>query len=144
MNARVYNFDPTLAPAGKNVVVVQFETEYEYWNKLKQEPEKYKAEKDRIVEDIIAGLNQRFHGISAQIEMRDVATPVTVGTLYGKLAGQLRGMDVQQPVFHFIREEDPPRSRQLLHGGAVGQSRRRYAHRGYVRQPHDTVYLQEG
>jgi phytoene dehydrogenase-like protein len=91
MNVRVYNFDPTLSPAGKNVLIVQFNTEYEYWKKLSQEPERYKAEKDRIADQVIAGLNQRFPGIAAQIEMRDVATPVTWERYTGNWQGSYEG-----------------------------------------------------
>ncbi len=91
MNVRAYNFDPTLSPAGKNVVVVQWETDYEYWSKLRQEPERYKAEKDRIADDVIDRLNRRFPGIAAQVEMRDVATPITWERYTGNWRGAYEG-----------------------------------------------------
>ena len=77
MNVLIYNFDPTLAPPGKSLVVVQYPTNYDYWHTLRQDIARYQAEKDRIANDIIAGLEQRFPGISGQVEMRDVATPLT-------------------------------------------------------------------
>jgi phytoene dehydrogenase-like protein len=89
--ARVYNFDPTLSPQGKNVLIVQYTTDYEYWQKLRQEPERYKAEKGRICDDVIAGLEQRFPGITAQIEMRDVATPMTWERYTGNWRGSYEG-----------------------------------------------------
>jgi phytoene dehydrogenase-like protein len=91
MNIRVYNFDPTLSPPGKNIAVVQFDTDYEYWKKLKEDPVKYKAEKERTCNDVIAGLEQRFPGISAQVEMRDVATPATWERYTGNWQGSYEG-----------------------------------------------------
>lgn len=73
----IYNFDPTLAPAGKTVVKVMFPSDYDYWKKLKQDPERYKAEKEQIADQVIALLDQRFPGLASQVEMCDVATPMT-------------------------------------------------------------------
>lgn len=41
MCVRIYNFDPSLAPAGKTVMKVYFVSDLEYWKKLKQAPERY-------------------------------------------------------------------------------------------------------
>jgi phytoene dehydrogenase-like protein len=91
LNARVYNFDPTLSPPGKNVVVVQWETDYDYWSKLKQEPARYQAEKERIADEVIDRLNRRFPGFAAQVEMRDVATPLTWERYTGNWRGSYEG-----------------------------------------------------
>jgi phytoene dehydrogenase-like protein len=91
LNLLVYNFDPTLSPPGKNVAVVAFDTEYDYWKKLKEDPEKYKAEKERIYSDVIDRLEQRFPGISTQVEMHDVATPVTWERYTGNWRGSYEG-----------------------------------------------------
>lgn len=91
LNLLVYKFDPTLSPPGKNVAVVSYETEYDYWKKLSEDPEKYKAEKERIYNDVIAGLEQRFPGIGAQVEMHDVATPVTWERYTGNWRGSYEG-----------------------------------------------------
>ncbi len=77
LGVHVYNFDPSLAPEGKTVLKVLLNTDYEYWKKLKQDPERYKAEKEQIADQVIALLDQRFPGLTAQVEMRDVATPMT-------------------------------------------------------------------
>jgi phytoene dehydrogenase-like protein len=87
----VYNFDPTLAPAGKTVIVVSYATDYDYWNELRQDPVRYKAEKERIATEVIAGLEQKFPGISSQVEMRDVATPVTWERYTGNWRGAYEG-----------------------------------------------------
>jgi phytoene dehydrogenase-like protein len=91
INLLVYKFDPTLSPEGKNVARVAYGTDYDYWEKLRQEPERYKAEKDRIADDVIAGLEQRFPGITAQVEMRDVATPMTWERYTGNWRGSYEG-----------------------------------------------------
>jgi phytoene dehydrogenase-like protein len=87
----IYNFDPTLAPAGKTVLKVQFNTDYDYWKKLRQEPERYKAEKERIADQVVALLDQRFPGLGAQVEMRDVATPITWERYTGNWRGSYEG-----------------------------------------------------
>ena len=38
---------------------------------------RHKAEKERIAGDVIAGLEERFPGITAQVEMKDLATPIS-------------------------------------------------------------------
>jgi phytoene dehydrogenase-like protein len=77
LGVHVYNYDPGAAPAGKTVLKVLLNADYEYWKKLKQDPERYKAEKEKIAEQVIGLLEQRFPGLATQVEMRDVATPMT-------------------------------------------------------------------
>lgn len=91
MNILVYKWDPSLAPAGKNLAIVSYGTDYDYWEKLYQDTAKYKAEKERIYKDVLAGLEERFPGISAQIEMHDVATPMTWVRYTGNWRGSYEG-----------------------------------------------------
>ena len=77
LSVQIYNFDPSLAPPGKTFVRVMFTSDYDYWKKLKQEPEQYKAEKELIADKVVAALDRRFPGLASQVEMRDVATPIT-------------------------------------------------------------------
>jgi phytoene dehydrogenase-like protein len=92
INVRIYNFDATLAPKGKNLVVVQYQTmDNNYWQALRQDAARYREEKDRVANDIIAGLEQRFPGISGQVEMRDVATPITWEHYTGNWQGAYAG-----------------------------------------------------
>ena len=79
LDIEVYNFDDTLAPKGKTVIKVMLEASYAHWQSLLQtDSARYKEEKQRIAAIILALLEQRFPGISAQVEMTDVATPVTI------------------------------------------------------------------
>jgi len=87
----IYNFDPSLAPAGKTVLKVMLDSNYEYWAKLKQDPERYKAEKEQIADKVIALLDRRYPGLAAQVEMRDVATPMTFERYTGNWQGSYMG-----------------------------------------------------
>jgi phytoene dehydrogenase-like protein len=91
LNLNHYSFDPTLAPPGKNVVVVAFQTNYDCWKKLRENPAAYNAEKEKIADEVIAGLEERFPGITTQIEMRDVATPITWERYTGNWRGAYEG-----------------------------------------------------
>lgn len=83
-----YSYDPTMAPSGKSSVTVHIpKTSYEYWSELHKDPERYKAEKLRLADAVIARLNERFPGIAEQVEAADVATPVT----YERYTGNWRG-----------------------------------------------------
>jgi phytoene dehydrogenase-like protein len=77
LGVEIYNFDSTLAPPGKTVIDVKFYADYDYWKDLRQNPERYKEEKEKIANQAIGLLDQRFPGLARQIEMRDVATPIT-------------------------------------------------------------------
>jgi phytoene dehydrogenase-like protein len=91
LNVLTYSYDPSLAPEGKTVLKVQFDTDYDYWEKLYQDPERYKAEKERIADDVVDRLDKRFPGLASQVEMRDVATPVTWVRYTGNWRGSYEG-----------------------------------------------------
>lgn len=91
LSVQIYNFDPTLSPAGKTVVRAWFKSDYNYWKELQQDPEVYKAEKEEIADQVVALLARRFPGLSAQVEMRDVATPMTWERYTGNWQGSFEG-----------------------------------------------------
>ena len=91
MSVQIYNFDPTLAPVGKTLMRVMYPCDYKYWKKLRQNPNRYKSEKENIAEEVIASLNQRFPGLTAQVEMIDVATPITFEHYTGNWKGSFQG-----------------------------------------------------
>jgi len=72
-----FAYDPTLAPPGKTVVTVLYPSDLDWWGTLGYKSEAYEAEKGRILETTIAQLEQFLPGISAQVEVSDVATPFT-------------------------------------------------------------------
>ena len=94
--AQIYNFDHTLAPQGKTLVRVMLNTDYDYWEQLYKDPERYKAEKEQIEDMVISLLDKRFPGLANQVEMCDIATPMTwvryTGNWRGAYEGWMRDM----------------------------------------------------
>lgn len=88
---QIYNFDPTLAPAGKTFMRVYFATDYAYWKELGQDPVGYEAEKEKIAENVIASLDRRFPGLASKVEMWDVSTPLTFERYTGNWQGTFLG-----------------------------------------------------
>lgn len=91
LGVRHYCYDPTLAPPGKSVVVVAFTSNYAYWKALAQDRERYEAEKKDIALKVIAQLEQRYPGITGQVEVVDVATPLTYERYTGNWQGSMEG-----------------------------------------------------
>jgi len=87
----VYNFDPSLAPKGKTVLKFMINTEWEYWSELYKDRERYKAEKERLANELLSILDKRYPGLSGQVEMTDVATPMTWVRYTGNWKGSYEG-----------------------------------------------------
>jgi len=84
-----YYFDHTMAPAGKTVLVMRFESPWDLWKNLSGE--EYKAEKVAIERDARVILEQHYPGISSKIEVVDVATPITDVNYTGVWKGSYEG-----------------------------------------------------
>jgi phytoene dehydrogenase-like protein len=93
------NFDPTLAPPGKTVVKVLFPADYSYWKSLGQDRARYEREKEKIADQIIALLDQRYPGLAGQVEMRDVASPLTWERYTGNWQGSMEGWLMTRETF---------------------------------------------
>jgi phytoene dehydrogenase-like protein len=52
-------------------------TSFAYWEDLRRTPDRYREEKHRIAESVISLLEKRFPGLRQDIEVVDVATPMT-------------------------------------------------------------------
>lgn len=87
----IFNQDPTLAPAGKTSLVVMMPSSYDYWKELAQDRAAYEEKKDQVGHTIVELLDQRFPGISQQVEMVDVATPLTFERYTGNWKGCFEG-----------------------------------------------------
>jgi phytoene dehydrogenase-like protein len=72
-----FGFDPTLAPCGRSALKVVMATSFAYWQRLHEEPERYAQEKREIAEAVIGLLEKRFPKLRDDIEVVDVATPMT-------------------------------------------------------------------
>lgn len=84
-----YCFDPTMAPAGKSVIVMRFESPWDQWKDI--EGEAYIMEKQHIEKDAVALMEKHFPGISSKIEVVDVATPKTDARYTGVWKGAYEG-----------------------------------------------------
>lgn len=91
LSVQIYNQDPTLAPAGKTSLVVMMPSSYEYWQELSKDRAAYKEKKDQVANTVVELLDQRFPSISQQVEMVDVATPLTFERYTGNWKGSFEG-----------------------------------------------------
>lgn len=84
-----YNFDPTMAPKGKTVITLRFESPWPIWKDL--DDAAYQAEKAHIEKDARALLEQHYPGVTPFIEVVDVATPRTEARFTGVWQGAYEG-----------------------------------------------------
>jgi phytoene dehydrogenase-like protein len=88
---QIHNFDPKLAPPGKTVINVMIGADYNEWKDLYGDSKRYNEAKDAIAHTIIQFLDRRFPGLAEQIEMVNVATPVTWERFTGNWKGSYEG-----------------------------------------------------
>jgi phytoene dehydrogenase-like protein len=86
-----YNFDPTMAPPGCTTIVSMIPSQWDYWHELQQNREAYQQEKARIGQAVVHELDRRYPGLAEQVEMVDVATPVTFHRYTGNWRGSFEG-----------------------------------------------------
>ncbi len=86
-----YGYDPTLAPAGKSVVEFMLTSNYKYWKDLAGDSERYEAEKKQIALTVMEQMDRRLPGIASQVEVVDVATPLTFERYTGNWQGSFEG-----------------------------------------------------
>jgi len=87
----LYNHDPSMAPGGRTTLTIMLNSDYEFWKKLAEDKKVYISKKEEIAEQLISLLEQRFPGISEQVEMTDVATPLTFERYTGNWKGSFEG-----------------------------------------------------
>jgi phytoene dehydrogenase-like protein len=88
---RIRNEDPSFAPPGKTVLTAAIYTRHEFWKSLENDRSAYEAEKEKAAQAYIEALEQIWPGISADVEMINVATPLTFGRITGNLKGSIVG-----------------------------------------------------
>jgi phytoene dehydrogenase-like protein len=66
-----------MAPPGRSVLTMTFQSPYDRWERLYQDRERYREEKKRVEWDAVRWLESVYPGIGAEIEVADVATPMT-------------------------------------------------------------------
>jgi phytoene dehydrogenase-like protein len=92
LEVETFGQESGLCPEGTTVMTVRLQTRYEFWTCLKKDDlQRYRAEKKRVVQEIIAALDQRFPGLAEQVERSDIATPVTFVRYTGNWQGSYEG-----------------------------------------------------
>ena len=88
---RIRNEDPAFAPAGKTVLTASVFTDHVFWKALEGDRRAYEAEKAKVAQAYIEALEQVFPGISADVEMVDIATPLTFERITGNWQASITG-----------------------------------------------------
>jgi phytoene dehydrogenase-like protein len=85
-----YSFDPGLAPPGKSSVVVALESTYDWWQRIYgRRP--YDMEQMQVRDLVLEQLERLYPGFSADVELDDVATPVSYARYTGNWLGSTCG-----------------------------------------------------
>lgn len=74
---RLFNYGTKFSPPGKTVVQALVHTDWDYWNDLQKDHPRYAAEKKRVAADVLLRLEIQYPGITSQVEVADIATPLT-------------------------------------------------------------------
>lgn len=85
----LYNHDPSLAPKGKTTLTVMIYSSYDYWKALDRES--YEKQKQQAAKKVIDLLDEFYPGMASQVEMVDVATPLTFERYTGNWKGSFEG-----------------------------------------------------
>jgi phytoene dehydrogenase-like protein len=85
-----YCFDPSLAPAGKSVVEVMLRSDYDYWQRIYGR-KLYDTEQIQVCDQVIDFLATRYPGIGGDVEVKDVATPLSYERYTGNWLGSTCG-----------------------------------------------------
>jgi phytoene dehydrogenase-like protein len=87
LDIELSSHDPSMAPEGSGVIKVVLNSAFRYWEELRETPERYEEEKRRVAETIAGALESRFPGFREQVDVVDVATPVTFARYTGSWHG---------------------------------------------------------
>lgn len=90
LGVKHYAFDPSLAPEGKAVVEVMLESTYDYWQRIYGR-RLYDTEQRQVCDQVTAHLERIYPGIRNQIEVSDVATPLSYERYTGNWLGSTCG-----------------------------------------------------
>jgi len=92
MEVETFGSESGFCPKGTTVMTVRVQTRHEVWIGLKKNDlVRYRAEKKRVVQEIITILDRRFPGLAEHIERTDIATPATFVRYTGNWQGSYEG-----------------------------------------------------
>jgi phytoene dehydrogenase-like protein len=92
LEVELFGVQSGLCPQGATVMTVRLPTAYDFWTRLKkQDVARYRAEKRRILQAVLATLELRFPGLTRNLEASDLATPATYFRYTGNWRGSYEG-----------------------------------------------------
>lgn len=115
-----YCFDPSLAPAGKSVLIVMLTTTYDYWQRIYGRS-LYDTEQIQESEILIDCLAQFYPGIRTDIEFVDVATPLSYERYTGNWQGSSCGWLLTKQTLPLMIQGMPKTLPKLRHFYTIGQ-----------------------
>ncbi len=74
---RIFNYSDKFSRPGKTVLQIEYESDWDLWNELRQDLPAYKAQKDRVAMLMLELLEKLYSGVTDQVDLTDVATPYT-------------------------------------------------------------------
>jgi len=96
---RIFNYCPNCAPAGKTLVQVMIESEWQPWKDIREDKDAYNAEKEMTANQVLEQLNDVWSGIKDQVEMTNVATPHTWWRFTRNRQGAFEGFAIIDKTF---------------------------------------------
>ena len=96
-----YCFDPSLAPAGKSSLQVMLESPYDYWQRIYGR-KLYDTEQKQVADQVIGQIERVYPGLSAQVEVCDVATPLSYERYTGNWQGATCGFLLTKEVMRMM------------------------------------------
>ncbi len=105
LSVRHFCYDPTLSEKHTSVLQIILEDDFSFWEKLRKDPVLYKAEKIKLSSLIIPELEKFYPEIKGNIEVIDVATPITFKRYTNNWQGSMEGW--KPTIFNF---------KELAHG----------------------------
>ena len=101
--------DPALAPQGKHALYIGKFSPYEEWETLKGKTKTYQAHKTACADALIARAEEFLPGLSACIEVREAASPLTFERFTGNWRGSTAGWNWDpQLIPHIDLKKDLP------------------------------------
>jgi phytoene dehydrogenase-like protein len=74
LDMQIYGFDADMAPEGKGVIKVELFAKASHFSVLYDDDAAYRAEKERVADQVVSLLDARFPGLRADVEVVDVVT----------------------------------------------------------------------
>ena len=96
---RVFNYCPNCAPAGRTLVQVMIESEWQPWKDIREDKDVYNKEKEMTAKQVLERLNDVWPGIKDQVEMTNVATPHTWWRITRNRQGAFEGFAIIDKIF---------------------------------------------